>query len=137
MEFIGFGHMDESVTIEKSETPKVKVGDLFYAIWGYDQTNYDFIVVKEISKTGKTVKCQNARARENLEKSTEQTHALQPINEGFGDVFRMRVETGYQGQVNLRGTYADCQGKAGFRLGTFYPVDPSKCYHETDSMFGH
>lgn len=34
----------------------VKKGDIFYASWGYDQTNIDFVKVIEISKSGKSVK---------------------------------------------------------------------------------
>ncbi len=33
----------------------IKKGDIFYTSWGYDQTNYDYIVVMEVSPTGKTV----------------------------------------------------------------------------------
>lgn len=32
----------------------VKVGDIFYSSWGYDQTNVDYFAVTEVSKTGKT-----------------------------------------------------------------------------------
>lgn len=32
----------------------VKVGDIFYNSWGYDQTNIDFYVVDAVSPTGKT-----------------------------------------------------------------------------------
>ena len=34
----------------------VKVGDIFYNSWGYDQTNIDWYQVVEVSPTGKTCK---------------------------------------------------------------------------------
>ena len=34
----------------------VKVGDIFYNSWGYDQTNVDWYQVVDITKTGKSVK---------------------------------------------------------------------------------
>lgn len=33
----------------------VKVGDIFYTSWGYDQTNVDWFQVVDVSATGKTV----------------------------------------------------------------------------------
>jgi hypothetical protein len=43
----------ETEETEMSER-KVKVGDVFYASWGYDQTNVNFFAVVAVSKTGKT-----------------------------------------------------------------------------------
>lgn len=37
-----------------TETAAVKVGDVFYSSWGYDQTNVNFFAVVALSKTGKT-----------------------------------------------------------------------------------
>lgn len=34
----------------------VKVGDIFYDSWGYDQTNIDWYQVVELTKSGKSVK---------------------------------------------------------------------------------
>ena len=36
----------------------LKKGNMFVTSWGYDQTNYDYIVVMEVSPSGKTAKCQ-------------------------------------------------------------------------------
>lgn len=43
----------EKINIDKT---KIKEGSLFYASWGYDQTNIDYYKVKSISPTGKTCK---------------------------------------------------------------------------------
>jgi hypothetical protein len=40
----------------------VKAGDIFYTSWGYDQTNVDFYLAIEVSKTGKTVKLRQIQA---------------------------------------------------------------------------
>jgi len=46
-----------------TEAPTVKVGDVFYTSWGYDQTNVDFYVVLSVTPSGKTAKLQKcARA---------------------------------------------------------------------------
>lgn len=41
---------------EKNKDDRVKVGDVFHSSWGYEQTNTEFYMVVEISKTGKTCK---------------------------------------------------------------------------------
>jgi hypothetical protein len=33
----------------------LKIGDIMYSTWGYDQTNVDFYRVAKITKTGKSV----------------------------------------------------------------------------------
>jgi hypothetical protein len=37
-----------------AEVEPVKVGDIFYSSWGYDQTNVDFFEVISVSASGKT-----------------------------------------------------------------------------------
>jgi len=110
----------------------IKKGDIFYASWGYDQTNYDYLVVKEVSPSGKTVKCQMTEFK-NVGYSG-QAYVQKPTSKGFGEVFRMKVES-RDGKPQLRGSYPYVQGSR--RLGTFYKHDKGKTYHETDSMFGH
>jgi hypothetical protein len=41
-------------TEEETMSQTVKVGDVFYSSWGYDQTNVNFFAVVAVSKTGKT-----------------------------------------------------------------------------------
>jgi len=115
----------------------VKKGDLFYTSWGYDQTNYDYILVLEISKTGKTAICQMAKA-DNVGYSG-QAYIQKPKPEGYGDKFRMRIER-YNGEIHLRGSYPFIHtGKLedGKRLDTFWKTDGKETFYETDTMFGH
>lgn len=50
----------------------VKPGDIFYASWGYDQTNVDFYEVLEVSPTGKSVKVVKIGSRRDEETSPPQ-----------------------------------------------------------------
>jgi len=43
----------------KKRTIGIKKGDIFGTSWGYDQTQYNFVIVTEVSPTGKTVKVKN------------------------------------------------------------------------------
>jgi len=111
----------------------VDIGQTFYTSWGYDQTNYDFIVVVKVSPTGKTAYCQ--QAMKECIRHEPQSNVLVPKAEGIGPVFQMKVEG-----VNLRGTYAKTWGESTskkFRLDTFYPQKEGDEHWETDSMFGH
>lgn len=65
--FLGYGsdfNLDEELPYKKPKEPEIqatqnndiKVGDIFYSSWGYDQTNIDYYKVVSISPTKKTVK---------------------------------------------------------------------------------
>jgi len=43
-------------TLKKEEESPVKVGDIFYNSWGYDQTNIDWYQVVALTGSGKSVK---------------------------------------------------------------------------------
>ena len=64
---------------------------------------------------------------------------LMPTSEAFGDVFTMQVRTGYQGDLQLKGSYPfTCHGDmANTRLDRFSRVNLDRKYEETNSMFGH
>jgi len=115
----------------------IKIGDIFYTSWGYDQTNYNFVVVREISPSGKTAICQCAAI--DTVGHTQQCNIQRPKTQGYGDLFRMKIEH-RNGESQLRGSYPFCcDGKlsTGKRLGTFWRHKEDKTYYETDSMFGH
>jgi len=46
----------EKALKKEEEKPLVKVGDIFYNSWGYDQTNIDWYQVTALTKSGKSVK---------------------------------------------------------------------------------
>ena len=127
--------MTRTMTITGEE---LKKGDLFYTSWGYDQTNYDYIVVLEVSKTGKTAKCRRTSC---LNMGTSgQDNVQEPIFHPFGDIFTMYIRTGYKGDLQLKGTYPflNCGEMArGTRMDSFWRHKEGKQYFETDSMFGH
>jgi hypothetical protein len=121
----------------ESDKDTLKKGDIFYTSWGYDQTNYDYIVVLEVSKTGKTVKCQRTSALHMGESC--QSNVQEPVFCPFGDIFTMQVRTGYKGDICLKGSYPFCHDGSmkNKRLDSFSRHIEGKQYHETMSQFGH
>ena len=85
---------------------EIEVGQIFYASWGYDQTNIDFVQVVEVSKTGKTVKVRRMNQKI-LEHTGFMSENVVP-NEMYGTPFRLNVrlsEWNSEPYVYLRGTY--------------------------------
>lgn len=64
---------EEAVLIAEMEP--VKVGDIFYSSWGYDQTNVDFYEVLSVSKTGKTAKVVKVHGR-TVDENRNITHVV-------------------------------------------------------------
>lgn len=114
----------------------IKKGDLFYNSWGYDQTNIDFIVITEVSDTGKTVKARRTKAE--TVKSTGFYNSLKPVRKPYGDEFRLVVDY-YEGDPWLRGSYPYVDGdmSRGKMEGSFRKVDEGRTYSETDTRYGH
>jgi len=94
----------------------VKVGDIFYTSWGYDQTNIDFVKVVALSPTGKTALCK-MMSQKVTEYTTSLSENVVPDKE-YGEVFRLKAKT-YRDEPELVGTYPFCNG--GTRLGYFWP----------------
>lgn len=117
----------------------IKEGDIFYTSWGYDQTNYEYIIIKKISPSGKTAICQ--RVTHEQMGYSGQCHIQKPKPETFGDEFRMRIQNrAWSDKPFLRGSYPYCcDGKisTGMRLGTFWLWDGERTFYETDTQFGH
>ena len=121
----------------------VKKGDLFYTSWGYDQTNYDYLVVLEVSKSGKSAKCQMTQA---LHMGTDgQCNVQEPVYCPYGDIFTMRLKTfnhsaNLRDRLFLRGSYPFLGNglmDRGTRLDTFSRAKTSQQFHETMSEYGH
>ena len=116
----------------------VKKGEIFYTSWGYDQTNYDYIVVLEISPSGKTAMCQRA-LHENVGFSCG-ANKQKPIPKGFGDKFRMQIKKAMiMGGDYLRGSYPFCHDGSmrHKRLDSFFKATEGEIFQETDSQWGH
>jgi len=116
------------------EQNKVKVGDIFETSWGYDQTNYDYLVVISISSTEKTCICQ--MSKHNDVGYSGQSHIQRPNGNGYGKTFPMRIEY-RNGEPQLRGSYYYSSSQSSTRLDTFFKVKPGQTFYETDSQFGH
>ncbi len=108
-------------------------GQVYVTSWGYDQTNYDFIVIEDVSKTGKTVKCKMARLASNESKGSEMEQV--PSSEGYGETFQMCVRSSYNGSIALKGSYPFCGNSK--RMDMFSPVIEGKKYYETAQGWGH
>ena len=113
---------------------RIRPGQYFYTSWGYDQTNIDYLVVKSVSPSGKTVKCLMASAI-NLGESGQQDVIMPGTAQG--EPFQMKATSGYASgdSFNLRGSYPFCGGSK--RFGYFSPVKLGDVHYETNSMFGH
>jgi len=120
--------------MEQTTQKSFKPGNLFYTSWGYDQTNYEYIVILSISKSGKTATCKRTSyISENKGYYNEQ----KPIFSPFGESFKMRVGTKWDPSV-LRGSYPFSHtGTGSKRLDTFSKVDENRKYHETALGYGH
>ena len=129
--------------MEQERNQKIIPGMVFYTSWGYDQTNYDYIVVKKISPSGKTCICQLAKY--DHVGYSGQCNVQKPKPVGYGYEFRMRIDH-WRGTVGLRGSYPFCSSevarldpgeKPSMRLGSFSLAKENQVFHETDSIFGH
>jgi hypothetical protein len=116
-----------------------QIGQTFETSWGFDQTNFDFIMIVGFTKSKKSAICQRCYSKENEEKSNMVYSALQPTKNGFGDKFKMKIQERSNGEISLRGSYPFCNdGKmSSKRLGTFYPTAEGSVYMETNPQFGH
>ncbi len=110
-------------------------GTVFYSIWGYDQTNYDFYVVVSVSPSGKTCLVQRAKCK-NF--GSNGFHVAQkPTNEGYGKAFRVKVES-EGGKPRLRGSVPFSDRDEYTRLATLWFVeDEDRVFYETDGYVGH
>ena len=111
----------------------MKVGDYIYTSWGYDQTNIDFAVITEISKTGKTIKARRTKAK--VVDDAKYSDGLAPT-EPVGDWFRLYVRYHDDNRVYFVGQYPYCLGFSDRRMGYFWLWDGNPKY-ETKSQYGH
>jgi hypothetical protein len=107
-------------------SPRVKVGDIFYESWGYDQTNIDFLTVTALSPTGKTAICKMMS-----QNTVNVGDGYAPMSEhivpdkAYGEPFRLRIKE-YNHKPELAGSYPYCEGDK--RPGYFSPWDGRPLY---------
>ena len=82
----------------------IKVGQIFYESWGYDQTQNDFCEIVEVSPTKKTVLCRMiGKKTATVDAPTYST--VEPNKDYLGPtLFRLKVAQ-YDGGATLRGSY--------------------------------
>lgn len=115
----------------------VKSGDYFYCSWGYDQTNIEYLVVVEVSPTGKTAICQMSSA---INVGSEGTEDLLTPGTAYGPTFRMKVKPplGPQGDWCLCGSYPYISGRPEERrFDYFFPTKLGEVRGQTMPQFGH
>lgn len=116
------------------ENERFELGDIIYDSWGYDQTQYDFAQIVEISKSGKTVKAKMMRAK--TVKTTRTSDVIVPT-EVYGMEFRLWVRESWRGESAFVGQYpyiySDQDSK---RKGCFTHWEGDPVY-ETNSQHGH
>lgn len=116
----------------------IQVGDIYYASWGYEQTNIDWIVIKSVSPTGKTVtaKMTKSRTGENLGSHDR----VFPTKSTYGDEFRLQVRENGSGEnmsYSLVGSYPFLDGKvqSSTRMGYFHKYNRGDTVTETNSYY--
>lgn len=104
--------------------------------WGYGQTNVDLARIVEVSRSGKTVVCQLAKAT--VTDRSRGSESVAPVPDCYGDPFRLHVrESG--GEPWFRGSYPYCTGDRddGTRTGSFSPLGPDESVHQTPHTHRH
>ena len=103
----------------------VSVGDVFYASWGYDQTNIDFVRVEKVSPTGKTVMAMSQK----VARSTRGADYVAP-DKPHGQSFQLKVRS----SDSLVGSYPFARGST--RFGYFHKWEKKPIY-QTAMGWGH
>ena len=105
---------------------QVKKGDYFYTSWGYDQTNIDYLVVVDVSSSGKSAKCRMAHP---IHVGAEGVEDVLMPGEAWGITFNMKVRP----DGHLRSSYPFCCVQDSKRLDTFFPIKFGETHNQTMS----
>lgn len=113
---------------ELIEQQPLKVGDVFYTSWGYDQTNIDFIKVVKISPTGKTVKAVLIGQKiDKLHKFMAEDVVADPDRE-VSEPFQLKVSVKESGEITLHGSYVYIANSDHKHFGYFWRYDGKPLY---------
>jgi len=108
----------------------VSVGDLFNTSWGYDQTNYDYLIVVAVSASGKTATCKMVN-QINVGTSG-QSDVITP-GCAVGEPFKLQVR-----EHSLVGSYPFIYDQPrSVRMGYFDKCRLGETHHQTNPVFGH
>lgn len=125
--------------IEKQivELLPLKVGQIFYDSWGYDQTQNDFLEIVEVSPSNKTVMVQMIGSSEIDDWTVKPNPQYR-----YGTPFRLHVKY-FSHKPLIVGQYPYCDAKdcmtdrGCWRMGRFWPYEDKKGVYETPSYAGH
>jgi hypothetical protein len=112
----------------------VKVGDVFSMSWGYDQTNWNFVVVTRISSTGKTAFVKKCGADHVDDEGGHFTvDSIVPNGKPIDDrEYRMKIEQDYKGEK------PQLCGSADFYEARIWSlVESDEIFRPTSLGFGH
>ena len=119
-------------TVRVTQPNSVRVGQYYRCGWGYDQTQYDFLIVTAVSASGKQATCRMVHPVHVGEDAG--TDHLVP-GEPFGETFHMAVRSaGYYGPT-LRGSYQFAGSSK--RLDTFFFTESGHVAYQTSWNAGH
>lgn len=114
---------------------KVKIGDIFYTSWGYDQTQFNFCKVVAISPSGKSAKCRMIgvdefeSSKKMMFDSMTTKERPNPTKLLRNDPVTFKIQY-YSGKPELRGSYPFVEGHDSKRMGTFWKLnDKSKEFY--------
>lgn len=123
----------ESVQVGEST---VKVGDIFYSSWGYDQTNIDFYQIVRLTEKGSAFVRPIRARRVETENGHFTQEALVPVKDGFFEGYSSHIKS--EGAMKrLRAGY---RGQVTFSLSTYagaYPYEDGRVLYQTAAGFGH
>lgn len=110
----------------------IAIGDTFETSWGYDQTNYEFVVVTRVSSSGKVCWVKESASRIEENRSSPQSDALVPTGAPLNEKeYRMKVIQDSRGKDELIGQ-AYCHRTMGW-----LKVEPTEVFQQTALGFGH
>lgn len=123
--------MSEQMTVTEKTPDAVKIGDIFYESWGYDQTNIDFAQVVGLTASGKTAICRMMSQR--MTESTGWMSEKVVPKDVVGIEFRLLIRQSKTGgkEIYLRGSYPLVQRDDGYvskRSGWFFRFDGAPVY---------
>lgn len=111
---------------ERIAESDIKAGDYFVTSWGYDQTNYDYLIV--VRRTAKTAECRMVTPI--YLRESGQSDAIMP-GTANGELFRMKIS----GKDTLNGHYPYCENS--YRMGYFSRTTLGTVHYQTNPIFGH
>lgn len=101
-----------------TESNKIKVGDIFYNSWGWEQTNINFYQVVRVTRSGKTVYVREVQGITTPNGPMTGTKVPNPGVFRNDAVISKRVDTDHNGNPTIKFKYG---------YGAPYDGEPKSC----------